>query len=316
MSMRNFSNSYVTLSVKDVNVFSDNKYIMTVTRNNASAYSIRIDNTNSIIRIIDNNPFDVDITDLIRATPIYYVNGSPVSFIAVNITTLDSSGNTIGTTITFSSSIFSGFYTNDDIFPLKKYYLCNEDDTQPIVLKLPYDWKIQNSTNGTWEDLYSGLANIMFIRMLPIGFYRIVPSDGDDDYYFDILKAEDCRFNNSLPVSWIGENGQPKKWIFEVTNHIRRTNDSIELYRNDDGYTVLKGKQLQIQVIEKQADIDLRNYLSDLVYSSSMSTFYYDNEDNEITVPITVSDSSSNVSIDTKYADISMLFSVQQHSAI
>lgn len=255
-------------------------------------------------KIYDEEYMTIDLSDYVRT-----LNDE----VTITVNALSDIGDVLHS-FSFSSRLYSGISTNVEILPLKENFVCDLNDTTPMLMRIKTAGIIQKFIGGTWTDLRPFGANEWVNDFMTVGQYRVVV-DGDDLIEFQIKVYENCRQENSIPLDWLSENGLRKRWTFPITTEVRRTLSSTELERPNDGYTLIKNKGVEINVKEDQADMSLRMYLADLVYSSDITTEYIDEFGDLVTVPVTVSGTSHNVTLTEKYQDVTFTLKVGQYDS-
>lgn len=304
--MRTISNSVFSVSVPDIVAHTDEKFIFTAIRRSQTAASFSISEMGVVYNIYDNDPMIIDLTDYVRS-----IDTGSVTF---NFNALNDSGEVIATAA-IPFTLYRGFSTNAEILPLREVEVCGYADTHHTQIKVLEDARVEELVNGTWDMIATLSPGIIFDRELTIGDYRIVYTSSEiQDYEFRIYQTDDeCHFANQFPVTWLSENGYIKEYTFRIKNEVRRTLESIELDRPNNGYNVIKAKGINIITQVRGADLQLRQYLADLVYSSEVYTFYLDANDSLIRVPITVSENNTNIDITLGYEDMTFTFNVHQY---
>lgn len=306
--MREYSNVTYSMRYPDRVFYTDNKFTLLVTPTiPANIRYLRVNIQGNIIdfNIYGTNEQCIDLSDIARS----YSPGSA----SLIVQSLNENKN-VTSTMSFSSTLLDGFYTNREVLPLKKYTLCSLSESQPVHIRMSVTFIVQQNISGQWMNLETLYWPDWFDRELGIGTYRIITPDRlTDPYEFIIEKVADCSLADSITLEWTGENGRKKKYTYPIVNEIRTTKESTELSRCNDGYTVEKGKSVQLEILLRSVDLQTRLYVADMVYARTISAFYLDDNQQRVDVPITAYNSSVSVDVDERYADISMTLNVSQH---
>lgn len=303
--MRVYNDGNFIVSYPDETAFADNKYFIAVKRLREDAVRLTILEIDASYTIFDDDEFNIDLSD-------YAKSNSPGS-VTVSLA-LYGADDAVLSTFVFDSTLYAGAYTNDEIYPLESYLLCMDSDVQPVMVKMHVSVMLEKANGETWETVRVISAGEWFNGQLGQGTYRLTSTTpGFEERRFTIDVIRECDKDEYIPVTWTGENGFGKKWLFKKVGEIRNTVDAVELARLNDGYTIHKGKTVQLQVAEENTDVSTRKYLADIVYSSNVDTFYITPTNERVNVPITVGNSSTTVDLLVKDADFSITLNVAQY---